>query len=76
MTIGHSDYDRRDAALQNLIQPLAGEYGVAPDMPLMKTHRRLFAEWYESVFSEPLATLLDENNKSVLILYFCSIDYI
>ena len=27
-TIGASDYVRRDAALKNLIQPLAGEYGM------------------------------------------------
>lgn len=27
-TIGHSDYIARDAALKNLIQPLAGEYGM------------------------------------------------
>lgn len=30
-------------------------------MPLGKTHRRLFAEWYESVFGEPLSALMDEN---------------
>jgi hypothetical protein len=59
MTIGHTDYDRRDIALQNLIQPLAGEYGINIDMPLGKTHRRLFAEWYESVVGEPLSDLLD-----------------
>ncbi len=27
-TIGHSDYLARDLALKNLIQPLAGEYGM------------------------------------------------
>lgn len=27
-SIGHSDYERRDAALQRLIVPLAGEYGM------------------------------------------------
>ena len=27
-TIGHSDYVARDLALKNLIQPLAGEYGM------------------------------------------------
>ena len=27
-TIGHSDYERRDAALKRLIVPLAGEYGM------------------------------------------------
>ncbi len=27
-TIGHSDYVARDMALKNLIQPLAGEYGM------------------------------------------------
>lgn len=27
-SIGESDYFRRDEALKNLIQPLAGEYGM------------------------------------------------
>jgi hypothetical protein len=27
-TIGLSDYEQRDQALKNLIQPLAGEYGM------------------------------------------------
>ena len=30
-TIGVSDYVRRDVALKNLIQPLAGEYGMHND---------------------------------------------
>lgn len=59
------DYDRRDTALQHLIQPLAGEYGLAIGQPLMKTHRRLFAEWYESVMHEPLAALLGEGAAPV-----------
>lgn len=32
-TIGVSDYVRRDLALKNLIQPLAGEYGMHNSMP-------------------------------------------
>lgn len=32
-TIGLSDYVRRDMALKNLIQPLAGEYGMHNDSP-------------------------------------------
>ena len=32
-TIGVSDYVRRDMALKNLIQPLAGEYGMHNDQP-------------------------------------------
>ena len=32
-TIGRSDYVRRDVALKNLIQPLAGEYGMHNDEP-------------------------------------------
>ncbi|CAG9463340.1 unnamed protein product [Pedinophyceae sp. YPF-701] len=65
MTIGASDYDRRDAALQNLIQPLAGEYGLNIGEELGKTHRRLFAEWYESVMGEELSALLAERVKPV-----------
>jgi len=56
-----ADYERRDAALQNLIQPLAGEYGMAVGMPLLKTHRQLFSEFYESVFQAPLSELIAEN---------------
>lgn len=56
-----ADYERRDVALQNLIQPLAGEYGVSIGMPLMKTHRKLFSEFYESVMHEPLAALLEKD---------------
>lgn len=32
-TIGVSDYVRRDLALKNLIQPLAGEYGMHNNQP-------------------------------------------
>jgi len=32
-TIGASDYVRRDTALKNLIQPLAGEYGMRNGSP-------------------------------------------
>ena len=32
-SIGHSDYVKRDHALKNLIQPLAGEYGMHNNQP-------------------------------------------
>ena len=32
-SIGHSDYVKRDQALKNLIQPLAGEYGMHNNQP-------------------------------------------
>ena len=32
-TIGVTDYERRDAALKQLIQPLAGEYGMHNGQP-------------------------------------------
>jgi len=57
-TIGQSDYERRDAALQCLIVPLAGEYGLAAEYPLGKTHRRLFSDFYASVTGESLEALL------------------
>jgi hypothetical protein len=38
-TIGVSNYVRRDMALKNLIQPLAGEYGMHNNQPQLKTHR-------------------------------------
>ena len=52
LTAGQSDYERRDACLQRLIQPLAGEYGLHEGEPLGSTHRALFREWVESVLPE------------------------
>lgn len=57
-TIGVSDYVRRDVALKNLIQPLAGEYGMHNGLPQLKTHRELFSDFYQSLFGTPLANLL------------------
>jgi hypothetical protein len=57
-TIGSSEYQARDACLQNLIQPLAGEYGLHSNDPLGKTHRQLFSDWYTSVTSKPLSHIL------------------
>ena len=57
-TLGASDYVRRDEALQCLIVPLAGEYGLAEQHKLGKTHRQLFADFYASVTGEPLEALL------------------
>ena len=63
-TIGQSDYERRDAALQCLIVPLAGEYGLAAEYKLGKTHRQLFADFYESVTGEPLTALVARRTPS------------
>jgi hypothetical protein len=60
-TLGQSDYVRRDAALQCLIVPLAGEYGLAAEYKLGKTHRQLFADFYASVTGKPLDSLLATN---------------
>eukprot|EP00199_Chlamydomonas_sp_CCMP681_P002484 CAMPEP_0119108852 /NCGR_PEP_ID=MMETSP1180-20130426/15773_1 /TAXON_ID=3052 ORGANISM="Chlamydomonas cf sp, Strain CCMP681" /NCGR_SAMPLE_ID=MMETSP1180 /ASSEMBLY_ACC=CAM_ASM_000741 /LENGTH=330 /DNA_ID=CAMNT_0007094519 /DNA_START=13 /DNA_END=1005 /DNA_ORIENTATION=+ len=57
-TLGHSDYVRRDMALKNLIQPLAGEYGMNNNQPQLKTHRELFSEFYTSLFHSPLEELV------------------
>lgn len=57
-TLGHSDYVRRDDCLRSLIQPLAGEYGMHNDQPMGKTHRKLFAEFYQSVTGSALEELL------------------
>mmetsp|Transcript_4518 Transcript_4518/g.16195 ORF Transcript_4518/g.16195 Transcript_4518/m.16195 type:complete len:335 (+) Transcript_4518:136-1140(+) len=64
-TIGLSDYEKRDDALHNLIVPLGGEYGLAQDKPLGKTHRVLFAEFYESCTGKPLTNLLGEGEHPV-----------
>ena len=58
MTVGETDYERRDAALAALIQPLAGEYGLHADQPMGRTHRALFATFYEDLLREPLADAL------------------
>uniref|UniRef100_A0A061RDK2 Iron-containing redox enzyme family protein n=1 Tax=Tetraselmis sp. GSL018 TaxID=582737 RepID=A0A061RDK2_9CHLO len=59
--IGETDYVRRDNALKNLIQPLAGEYGMHNGEPQAKTHRELFSEFYESLMGEPLEELMRED---------------
>ena len=60
-TLGSSDYVARDACLQRLIQPLAGEYGLHVGDPLGKTHRALFSDWYTSVTGKPLSSILDRS---------------
>lgn len=57
-TIGQSDYVRRDVALKNLIQPLAGEYGMHNGLPQLKTHRELFSDFFQSLFGYPLPQLI------------------
>eukprot|EP00746_Dinoflagellata_sp_MGD_P011318 gnl/MRDRNA2_/MRDRNA2_123687_c0_seq1.p1 gnl/MRDRNA2_/MRDRNA2_123687_c0~~gnl/MRDRNA2_/MRDRNA2_123687_c0_seq1.p1 ORF type:complete len:410 (+),score=92.79 gnl/MRDRNA2_/MRDRNA2_123687_c0_seq1:85-1314(+) len=66
MTLGVSDYERRDQCLQRLIQPLAGEYGLHEAEPLGKTHRALFREWFESTMGgqESLEALLQDSKCS------------
>ncbi|KAF8070855.1 hypothetical protein HT031_000936 [Scenedesmus sp. PABB004] len=60
-TIGVSDYVRRDLALKNLIQPLAGEYGMHNGQPQLKTHRELFSDFFASLFGYPLSDLLADS---------------
>jgi hypothetical protein len=60
-TIGVSDYVRRDMALKNLIQPLAGEYGMHNNMPQLDTHRELFARFFQSLFGYPLGDLIADS---------------
>merc|ERR1711871_1714081 len=64
MTLGKTDYERRDEALQSLIQPLGGEYGLCVGRPLLKTHRKLFSEWYTSITGESLSKLDAAPKKS------------
>lgn len=70
-TIGVSDYVRRDMALKNLIQPLAGEYGMHNSQPQLKTHRELFADFFASLFGYPLTQLLADSGApaSAQLLY-------
>eukprot|EP00210_Caulerpa_lentillifera_P000454 g437.t2 len=59
-SVGESDYDRRDACLKKLIQPLAGEYGMHNNQPQTQTHRQLFKDFYYSLFPDSsLSSLLD-----------------
>ncbi|KAG2482514.1 hypothetical protein HYH03_018559 [Edaphochlamys debaryana] len=60
-TIGVSDYVRRDMALKNLIQPLAGEYGMHNGQPQLKTHRELFSDFFASVFGYELQALMADS---------------
>lgn len=62
-TMGHSNYEQRDEALKNMIQPLAGEYGLHHSSPMGKTHRELFSIFYESVTGDKLSDLIAEGTK-------------
>lgn len=42
-------------ALKNLIQPLAGEYGMHNGQPQLKTHRELFSDFFTSLFGYSLS---------------------
>ena len=71
-TLGQSDYVRRDAALQCLIVPLAGEYGLAAEYKLGKTHRQLFADFYASVTGQELEAFLATRPESPHAEHFFS----
>lgn len=59
LSIGATDYEKRDAALKLLIRPLAGEYGMhAAAREQGPTHRELFQAFYEDLLKEPLAAAL------------------
>mmetsp|Transcript_17101 Transcript_17101/g.47724 ORF Transcript_17101/g.47724 Transcript_17101/m.47724 type:complete len:333 (+) Transcript_17101:92-1090(+) len=64
--IGATDYVRRDHALKNLIQPLAGEYGMHNGEPQARTHRELFSEFYQSLMGEPLEEMMREDAAPAL----------
>ena len=40
LSIGSTDYEKRDAALKLLIRPLAGEYGMRSDETLRRSRAR------------------------------------
>lgn len=63
LSLGASDYERRDAALKLLIRPLAGEYGMhAGAREQGATHRELFQSFYEDLLEgETLASALAED---------------
>ena len=60
-TIGKTDYVRRDTALKNLIQPLAGEYGMHNGEDQARTHRELFSMFYADLMKQPLESVLATN---------------
>lgn len=60
-TIGVSDYVCRDMALKNLIQPLAGEYGMHNGEFQACTHRELFSIFYRDLLKVPLEDVLPTN---------------
>lgn len=62
-TIGFTDYVRRDLALKNLIQPLAGEYGMHNGEAQARTHRELFSSFYADLLKEPLENALEANPR-------------
>ncbi len=60
-TVGKTDYVRRDTALKNLIQPLAGEYGMHNGEEQARTHRELFSIFYADLMKKPLEGVLAAN---------------
>lgn len=65
LSIGASDYEKRDAALKLLIRPLAGEYGMRSDDTSSAkqgpTHRELFQVFYEDLLRKPLSAALAQD---------------
>jgi hypothetical protein len=50
-----------DGALKNLIQPLAGEYGMHNGEEQARTHRELFSVFYADLMKSPLEGVLAKN---------------
>ncbi|MDL4774080.1 hypothetical protein [Actinomadura xylanilytica] len=59
-----SPYDARYVTMQNVLQPFASEYGIEPGRPLQNTHRKLYAEFYESATGEPWPALYPAHSSS------------
>jgi len=52
-THDQSDYQARFNAMQNVLRPFASEFGIEPDRPLQRPHRKLYLDFYQAAAGQP-----------------------
>ncbi len=63
MAMDAIDYTARYQAMQHLLLPFCSEYGIEANRPLLRTHRQLFAEFYQSVAGRAMPQRYDESSS-------------
>jgi len=52
-THDQSDYRARYLTMQNVLRPFASEFGIEPDRPLQRPHRKLYLDFYQAATGQP-----------------------